>query len=254
MREGETTADGRFTVEPRRVPGGLRRRPGGAGQRRVARERHRGRPGPRARRRGRLPPLRLAEDARRDRSCSGTPGRRTPTSIEIYKAGGRLREPEEAPLACRPRRSSSIVKKSSLRGRGGAGFPTGLKWSFLPKDSPKPRYLCVNADESEPGHVQGPAAHREGPAPAHRGAASSRATPSAAKLCFIYIRGEFHAGDPDAGEGGRRGLRRGLPGQEHPGHRRRRGHRGPRRGRRLRVRRGDGAPREPRGQARAAAA
>lgn len=43
------------------------------------------------------------------------------------------------------------VKASNLRGRGGAGFPTGLKWSFIPADSPKPRYLCCNADESEPG-------------------------------------------------------------------------------------------------------
>lgn len=43
------------------------------------------------------------------------------------------------------------VKKSGLRGRGGAGFPTGLKWSFVPQDNPKPKYLCVNADESEPG-------------------------------------------------------------------------------------------------------
>ena len=43
------------------------------------------------------------------------------------------------------------MKKSNLRGRGGAGFPTGLKWSFVPKDNPKPKYLCVNADESEPG-------------------------------------------------------------------------------------------------------
>src|SRR5678809_563300 len=43
------------------------------------------------------------------------------------------------------------VKKSNLRGRGGAGFPTGLKWTFVPKDSPKPKYLAVNADESEPG-------------------------------------------------------------------------------------------------------
>ncbi len=43
------------------------------------------------------------------------------------------------------------VKKSGLRGRGGAGFPAGLKWSFVPKDSPKPRYLICNADESEPG-------------------------------------------------------------------------------------------------------
>src|SRR5258708_7173330 len=43
------------------------------------------------------------------------------------------------------------VKKSSLRGRGGAGFPTGMKWSFVPKDSPKPKYVVCNADESEPG-------------------------------------------------------------------------------------------------------
>jgi NADH-quinone oxidoreductase subunit F len=44
-----------------------------------------------------------------------------------------------------------MVKESGLRGRGGAGFPTGMKWSFIPKDSPKPTYLVVNADESEPG-------------------------------------------------------------------------------------------------------
>jgi NADH-quinone oxidoreductase subunit F len=43
------------------------------------------------------------------------------------------------------------VKKSNLRGRGGAGFPTGMKWSFVPKDSPKPKYILCNADESEPG-------------------------------------------------------------------------------------------------------
>ncbi|MCC6227480.1 MAG: NADH-quinone oxidoreductase subunit F, partial [Microthrixaceae bacterium] len=44
-----------------------------------------------------------------------------------------------------------LVKNSGLRGRGGAGFPTGMKWGFVPKNIPKPRYLCVNADESEPG-------------------------------------------------------------------------------------------------------
>ena len=44
-----------------------------------------------------------------------------------------------------------IVKESRLRGRGGAGFPTGLKWSFLPQNHPGPVYFCLNADESEPG-------------------------------------------------------------------------------------------------------
>ena len=48
------------------------------------------------------------------------------------------------------RRSTDVVKASGLRGRGGAGFPTGVKWTFLPKDHPGPIYLCVNADESEP--------------------------------------------------------------------------------------------------------
>jgi NADH-quinone oxidoreductase subunit F len=43
------------------------------------------------------------------------------------------------------------IKASSLRGRGGAGFPTGLKWSFVPRTSPKPKYIIINADESEPG-------------------------------------------------------------------------------------------------------
>src|SRR5690606_22918564 len=44
-----------------------------------------------------------------------------------------------------------VVKQSGLRGRGGAGFPTGVKWSFMPKDDGKPHYLLINADESEPG-------------------------------------------------------------------------------------------------------
>ena len=43
------------------------------------------------------------------------------------------------------------VKTSALRGRGGAGFPTGMKWSFVPRTSPKPKYIVVNGDESEPG-------------------------------------------------------------------------------------------------------
>ena len=62
-----------------------------------------------------------------------------------------------------------MVKASNLRGRGGAGFPTGMKWSFLPKQTEKPVYLCVNADESEPGTFKDRADHRGRPAPAARG-------------------------------------------------------------------------------------
>jgi NADH-quinone oxidoreductase subunit F len=54
-------------------------------------------------------------------------------------------------LALQPDDIVAMVKDSNLRGRGGAGFPTGMKWSFIPKDSPKPTYVVVNADEGEPG-------------------------------------------------------------------------------------------------------
>src|SRR6187549_92571 len=54
-------------------------------------------------------------------------------------------------LKMKPDEIIGEMKKSNLRGRGGAGFPTGMKWSFIPKESPKPKYLVVNADESEPG-------------------------------------------------------------------------------------------------------
>jgi len=54
-------------------------------------------------------------------------------------------------LKMTPEEVTGVVKDSGLRGRGGAGFPTGMKWSFVPKDNPNPKYLVVNADESEPG-------------------------------------------------------------------------------------------------------
>src|SRR5262249_19669455 len=54
-------------------------------------------------------------------------------------------------LGMTPVEVQDLVKASGLRGRGGAGFPTGLKWSFMPREKSKPHYLCCNADESEPG-------------------------------------------------------------------------------------------------------
>src|ERR1700734_4159272 len=54
-------------------------------------------------------------------------------------------------LAMEPDDGIAAVKASVLRGRGGAGFPTGMKWSFIPQNDGKPHYLTVNADESEPG-------------------------------------------------------------------------------------------------------
>ena len=66
------------------------------------------------------------------------------------------------------------VKASNLRGRGGAGFPTGMKWSFVPRNVDKPKYIVVNADESEPGTCKDRAADRERSAPADRRHADRR--------------------------------------------------------------------------------
>ena len=72
-------------------------------------------------------------------------------TLAVYRAHGGYEALATALNAFEPDALVDEVKKSGLRGRGGAGFATGVKWSFLPKDNPKPRYLCVNADESEPG-------------------------------------------------------------------------------------------------------
>jgi NADH-quinone oxidoreductase subunit F len=78
----------------------------------------------------------------------GVPGSQ---HLEVYKSRGGYRALSKALNEMAPTQVVQIVKDSGLRGRGGAGFPTGLKWTFLPKDHPGPIYFCVNADESEPG-------------------------------------------------------------------------------------------------------
>lgn len=70
--------------------------------------------------------------------------------IDTYEQGGGYRAMKHA-LKAEPEGIVEVMKSSGLRGRGGAGFPTGLKWSFLPPLADKPRYLVVNGDESEPG-------------------------------------------------------------------------------------------------------
>src|SRR6187431_3744560 len=71
-------------------------------------------------------------------------------SYEVYRREGGYRSVEKA-FQMSPNQVTDEVKKSGLRGRGGAGFPTGMKWSFLAKPEGVPRYLVCNADESEPG-------------------------------------------------------------------------------------------------------
>jgi NADH-quinone oxidoreductase subunit F len=70
---------------------------------------------------------------------------------DVYRREGGYRSVEKALQSMSPNTVTEEVKKSGLRGRGGAGFPTGMKWSFLAKPENTPRYLVVNADESEPG-------------------------------------------------------------------------------------------------------
>ncbi|MBK9078063.1 MAG: NADH-quinone oxidoreductase subunit NuoF [Hyphomicrobium sp.] len=82
------------------------------------------------------------------------------------------------------------VKKSGLRGRGGAGFPTGLKWSFMPKADPRPSYLVINADESEPGSCKDREILRHDPHLLVEGALVA-AFAMRAHTSYIYVRGEY---------------------------------------------------------------
>ena len=83
-----------------------------------------------------------------------------------------------------------VVKASGLRGRGGAGFPTGLKWSFVPKASPKPRYIVCNADESEPGTFKDRELMEKNPHLMIEGMILAGYA-IGSKLGYIYLRGEF---------------------------------------------------------------
>jgi NADH-quinone oxidoreductase subunit F len=84
-----------------------------------------------------------------------------------------------------------IMKASGLRGRGGAGFPTGLKWSFMPKESDgRPAYLVVNADESEPGTCKDREIMRNDPHTLIEGCLIASFAMNA-NACYIYIRGEY---------------------------------------------------------------
>lgn len=72
-------------------------------------------------------------------------------TLRVYESGGGYGALRKVLGSMTPDAFKELIKSSGLRGRGGAGFPTGLKWTFLPKDHPGPIYFCLNADESEPG-------------------------------------------------------------------------------------------------------
>ena len=113
------------------------------------------------------------------------------TKIDTYLQTGGYTALQKALTQMTPDSIIDEVKKSSLRGRGGAGFPTGMKWSFVPKNIDKPKYVLCNADESEPGTSKDrpllemdPHQLIEGMVIAGRAIGSNQG--------YIYIRGEYH--------------------------------------------------------------
>ncbi|HYD51762.1 MAG TPA: NADH-quinone oxidoreductase subunit NuoF, partial [Gemmatimonadaceae bacterium] len=116
----------------------------------------------------------------------GEPEART---LEGWKQRGGYKALQQA-LAMEPAQIVDIVKASGLRGRGGAGFPTGVKWSFMKPGDGKPHYLCCNADESEPGTFKDREIMRWTPHALIEGCAIG-AYAIGAETCYIYIRGEF---------------------------------------------------------------
>ncbi len=111
-------------------------------------------------------------------------------TMEVYKSRGGYRSLEKVLGSVPPAQLIEEVKASGLRGRGGAGFPTGMKWSFVPKDSPKPKYLVCNADESEPGTFKDRLLIEQDPHAIIEGTLIS-AYAIQSHTAFIYIRGEL---------------------------------------------------------------
>ena len=93
-------------------------------------------------------------------------------------------------LGMTPDQVIDAVKASGLRGRGGAGFPTGMKWQFVDKKSPKPKYICCNADESEPGTFKDHLLMERNPHLLIEGCAIG-CYAIGSSVAYIYIRGEF---------------------------------------------------------------
>jgi NADH-quinone oxidoreductase subunit F len=114
-------------------------------------------------------------------------------TLAVYRSRGGYRAWEEVVKNFRPEQLIEEVKASGLRGRGGAGFPTGMKWSFVPKDSPKPKYLVCNADESEPGTFKDRLLIEKDPHAVIEGTLIA-AYAIQSHTAFIYIRGELAFG------------------------------------------------------------
>jgi NADH-quinone oxidoreductase subunit F len=145
---------------------------------------------------GRPAPVPIITGALRERDKMETPliskrwGIKDSHKIDVYLQNGGYQALEKALKQMTPESIIDEVKKSSLRGRGGAGFPTGMKWSFVPKDSPKPKYVICNADESEPGSCKDRPLMEMDPHQLIEGIIIAGRAINAHNG-FIYIRGEY---------------------------------------------------------------
>ncbi|MDR0927000.1 MAG: NADH-quinone oxidoreductase subunit NuoF [Ignavibacteria bacterium] len=110
--------------------------------------------------------------------------------LAVYRQNGGYEQAKKA-LQMSPADIINIVKTSNLKGRGGAGFPTGVKWSFMPQDYTGPKYLCVNGDESEPGSFKDRQILEFNPHQLIEGTIVA-AKAMGVTTSYIYIRGEYH--------------------------------------------------------------
>ncbi|MBB4186488.1 NADH-quinone oxidoreductase subunit NuoF [Sinorhizobium terangae] len=110
--------------------------------------------------------------------------------LSAYEAGGGYQALRKVLSEYTPDEVVELVKQSNLRGRGGAGFPTGMKWSFVPKGGDKPKYLCCNADEGEPGTFKDRIIMERDPHQLIEGLAVSGYA-IGAETAYVYVRGEY---------------------------------------------------------------
>lgn len=110
--------------------------------------------------------------------------------LDVYLSNGGFEAYRKA-IQQTPDEIINEVKKSGLRGRGGACFPTGLKWSFMPKSNNVPKYLCVNGDESEPGSFKDRQIFEFNPFQLIEGILIAGYA-MGITTAYIYIRGEYH--------------------------------------------------------------
>jgi NADH-quinone oxidoreductase subunit F len=114
-------------------------------------------------------------------------------TLAFYRSHAGYEAAQKVLTSMKPQETIDLVKASGLRGRGGAGFPTGSKWDFVPKQTTKPKYLVCNADESEPGTFKDRVLLENDPHGTIEGCLIA-AYAIGSSTCYIYIRGEFGLG------------------------------------------------------------